>query len=185
MGELSPWSPGPLLRPVHGGLATGTGRRAHWRMARGCYGGRELAAEAPRERSDRGEPHRGRRAAAVEARRGWCSSRGGWKMRAGITAGYGVGAHSAFYRAWEVGSGGGRGVTGGGSVELQGATISAMKWGEEWTRHRVSAGKTENVRRRIDSASSEWGGCRRRRVARQRFGQWRVAPLLDSRKEMR
>jgi hypothetical protein len=25
--------------------------------------------------------------AAVEARRGWCSSRGGWKMRAGITAG--------------------------------------------------------------------------------------------------
>jgi hypothetical protein len=55
-------------------------------------------------------------------------------MRAGITAGYGVGAHSAFYRAGEEGSGGGRGVTDGGSVELQGATVSAMKWGEEWTR---------------------------------------------------
>jgi hypothetical protein len=27
MCELSPWSRGPLLRPVHGGLATGTGRR--------------------------------------------------------------------------------------------------------------------------------------------------------------
>jgi hypothetical protein len=28
MCELSPWSRGPLLRPVHGGLAMGTGRRA-------------------------------------------------------------------------------------------------------------------------------------------------------------
>jgi hypothetical protein len=53
------------------------------------------------------------------------------EMRAAITAGYGVGAHSAFYRAGEEGSGSGRGVTGDGSVELQGATVSAMKWGEE------------------------------------------------------
>jgi hypothetical protein len=56
------------------------------------------------------------------------------EMRAGITAGYGVGAHNAFYRAGEEGSEGGRGGTGGGSVELQGAMVSAMKWGEEWTR---------------------------------------------------
>jgi hypothetical protein len=48
-------------------------------------------------------------------------------MRAGITTGYGVGAHSAFYRAGEEGSGSGRGVTGEGSVELQGAMVSAMK----------------------------------------------------------
>jgi hypothetical protein len=54
--------------------------------------------------------------AAVEAPRGWCSSRGGWKMRAGITTGYGVGAHSAFYRAGEEGSGSGRGVTDEGSA---------------------------------------------------------------------
>jgi hypothetical protein len=79
-------------------------------------------------------------------------------MRAGITAGYGVGAHSAFYRAGEEGSGGGRRVTGGGSVELQGATVLTMKWGEEWTRCRVSAGKMEKVMRRIDSASSERRG---------------------------
>jgi hypothetical protein len=79
---------------------------------------------------------RGRRrgAVAVEARWGWCSSRRGWKMRAGITTGYGVGAHSAFYRAGEEGSGGGRGVTDGGSMELQGVTVLAMKWGEEWMR---------------------------------------------------
>jgi hypothetical protein len=38
-----------------------------------------------------------------------------------------VGAHSAFYRSGEEGSGGGQGVTGGGSVELQGTTVSAMK----------------------------------------------------------
>jgi hypothetical protein len=61
MCELSPWSRGPLLRPVHGGLATGSGRRVHWRMVRGYYGGRELATEAPRERGDRGEAHCGRR----------------------------------------------------------------------------------------------------------------------------
>jgi hypothetical protein len=79
-------------------------------------------------------------AAAVEARWGWCSSRGGWKIRAGITVGYGVGAHSAFYRVGEEGSGGGRGVTDSGSVELQGVTVLAMKWGEEWMRHRVSVG---------------------------------------------
>jgi hypothetical protein len=79
-------------------------------------------------------------------------------MRAGITVGYGVGAHSAFYRAEGEGSRGGRGVTSGGSMELQGATVSAMKWGEEWTRRRVSVGKMEKVRRRIDSASSERGG---------------------------
>jgi hypothetical protein len=48
---------------------------------------------------------RGAEAAAVEARRRWCSSRGGWKIRVGITAGYGAGAHSAFYRAGEEGSG--------------------------------------------------------------------------------
>jgi hypothetical protein len=47
-----------------------------------------------------------------------------------IIAGYGVGAHSAFYRAGEEGSGGDRGVTGGGSMELQGATVSTMKWGD-------------------------------------------------------
>jgi hypothetical protein len=63
MCELSPWSHGPLLQPVHGGLATGTGRRSHRRMARDCYGGRELTAEAPRERGDRGEPHHGQRGA--------------------------------------------------------------------------------------------------------------------------
>jgi hypothetical protein len=54
MCELSPWSHGPLLRPVHGGLATGIGRRAHRRMARGCYRGRELATGAPRERGVEG-----------------------------------------------------------------------------------------------------------------------------------
>jgi hypothetical protein len=43
-------------------------------------------------------------------------------------------------------------------MELQGATVSAMKWGEMWMRRRVSAGKTEKVRRRIDSPSSERGG---------------------------
>jgi hypothetical protein len=59
MCEPSPRSRGPLLRPVHGGLTAGTGRRAHRRMARGRYGGRELTAETPRERGDRGEPHRG------------------------------------------------------------------------------------------------------------------------------
>jgi hypothetical protein len=67
MCELSPWSRGPLLRPVQGGLVTRTGQRARRRMVRGCYGGRELAAGAPRERGGRGEPHRGRRGAA----RGW------------------------------------------------------------------------------------------------------------------
>jgi hypothetical protein len=114
-------------------------------------------------------------------------------MRAGITAGYGVDAHSAFYRAEEEGvagrrgSGGGRGVTGGSSIELQGTMVSTMKWGEEWTRCRVSAGKMEMVRRRIDSASSErgGGGGRRWRAARRRFGRWRAARLLDARKERR
>jgi hypothetical protein len=66
MCEPSPRSRGPLLRPVHGGLATGTGQRAHLRVAHGRYGGRELATETPRERGDRGEPHRGRRRAAQE-----------------------------------------------------------------------------------------------------------------------
>jgi hypothetical protein len=46
---------------------TGTGRRARRLMAHGCYGGRELAAGAPREKGGRGEPHHGRRGAA----RGW------------------------------------------------------------------------------------------------------------------
>jgi hypothetical protein len=59
MREPSPRSLGPLLRPVHGGLTAGTGRGACRRMARGRYGGQELAAETPRERGDRGEPHRG------------------------------------------------------------------------------------------------------------------------------
>jgi hypothetical protein len=59
MREPSPQSRGPLLRPVHGGLTTETGRRAHRRMARSRYGGQELTAETPRERGDRGEPHRG------------------------------------------------------------------------------------------------------------------------------
>jgi hypothetical protein len=40
-------------------------------------------------------------AAAIEVRRGWCWSHGGWKMRAGIDAGDGGGAHSAFYRVEE------------------------------------------------------------------------------------
>jgi hypothetical protein len=135
---------------------------------------------------------RGRRrvavVAVVEARRGWCSSHEGWKLRVGITAGYGVGAHFVFYRAGEEGSGGGRGVTGGGSVELQGMTVSAMKCGGEWTRRRVSAGKMEKVRWRIDSASSEHGGggCGRRRCAVWRcFGRWREARLLDARKGKR
>jgi hypothetical protein len=39
--------------------------------------------------------------AAVEVRRGWCSSHGGWKMREGIGVGDGGGAHSAFYGAKE------------------------------------------------------------------------------------
>jgi hypothetical protein len=50
MCELSPWSRGPLLWPVHGGLTTGTGWRAHRCMARGCYGGQELTARAPRKK---------------------------------------------------------------------------------------------------------------------------------------
>jgi hypothetical protein len=66
MREPSPRSRGPLLRPVHGGLATGTGWRAHRRVAHGRYVGRELAVETPRKRGDRGEPHRGRRWAARE-----------------------------------------------------------------------------------------------------------------------
>jgi hypothetical protein len=68
MREPSPRSHGPLLWPVHGGLTTGTGRCARRRMTRSRYGGRELAAETPRERGDRGEPHRGvggRRGGAV------------------------------------------------------------------------------------------------------------------------
>jgi hypothetical protein len=40
-------------------------------------------------------------ATAVEVRRGWCSSRGGWKMRAAIGAGDRWGAHSTVYRAEE------------------------------------------------------------------------------------
>jgi hypothetical protein len=47
---------------------------------------------------------------AIEVQRGWCSSHGEWKMRVGIGAGDGVGAHSAFYWAEErvKGRGGGR-----------------------------------------------------------------------------
>jgi hypothetical protein len=59
MHELSPRSRGLLLRAVHGGLTTGIGQRARWRVARGRYGGQEHTAETPRERWDRGEPHRG------------------------------------------------------------------------------------------------------------------------------
>jgi hypothetical protein len=66
MRESSPQSRGPLLRPVHGGLTTGIGRRARRRVAHSRYGGLELAAETPREREDQGEPHRGRRWAARE-----------------------------------------------------------------------------------------------------------------------
>jgi hypothetical protein len=44
---------------------------------------------------------RGAVAAVVEVRRGRCSSRGGWNMRATIGAGDGWGVHSAFYRAEE------------------------------------------------------------------------------------
>jgi hypothetical protein len=107
-------------------------------------------------------------------------------MRAGITTRYGVGAHSAFYRARAEGSGGGRGVIGGGSVEPQGAMVSAIKWGEEWMRCRVSAGKMGKVRQRIDSTLSErGGGDRQRLMARWRFGRWRAAWLLDVRKERR
>jgi hypothetical protein len=68
MCEPSPQSRGLLLRPVNGGLATGTGRRAHRHVARGRYGGWELTAETPRDRGDRGEPHRdvgGHRGGAV------------------------------------------------------------------------------------------------------------------------
>jgi hypothetical protein len=59
MRERSPRSHGSLLRPVHGGLTTGIGRRARRCMAHSRYGGRELAAETPRERGDRREPHHG------------------------------------------------------------------------------------------------------------------------------
>jgi hypothetical protein len=52
-------------------------------------------------------------AAVVEVQRGWCSSRGGWKMRVGIGVGDGGGAHNAFYRTEE---GVRRGVSGGGMV---------------------------------------------------------------------
>jgi hypothetical protein len=65
MREPRPRSHRLLLRPVHGGLVTGTGRRTRRRMARGRYKGRELTTEALRER---GEPHRnvgGRRGGAV------------------------------------------------------------------------------------------------------------------------
>jgi hypothetical protein len=91
MCEQSPWSRGPLLRSVHGGLTTGIGRRARRRMARGCYGGRELAAGAPIERGGRGDltvgeggqhgAEQGRRrgavAAVVETRRGRVEARRG------------------------------------------------------------------------------------------------------------
>jgi hypothetical protein len=66
MREPRPWSRGPLLRPIHSGLTTGIGQHAHRCMAHGRYGGWELAAEIPRERGDRGEPHRGRQWAARE-----------------------------------------------------------------------------------------------------------------------
>jgi hypothetical protein len=59
MCEPSPRSRGPLLRPVHGGFAAGTGWRARRHVACGRYGGRELSAETPRERGDQGEPHHG------------------------------------------------------------------------------------------------------------------------------
>jgi hypothetical protein len=58
MREPSPRSCGPLLHPVHCGLMAGMGRRARRCMARGRYGGQELAVETPRERGDRGGPHR-------------------------------------------------------------------------------------------------------------------------------
>jgi hypothetical protein len=54
---------------------------------------------------------RGAVAVAVEVRRGWCSSRGGWKMWVGISVGDGGGAHIAFYSAEE---GVRRAVSGGG-----------------------------------------------------------------------
>jgi hypothetical protein len=59
MREPSPRSRGPLLWPDHSGLAAGTGRCAHRCVVRCRYGGRELTAETPRKRGDRGEPHRG------------------------------------------------------------------------------------------------------------------------------
>jgi hypothetical protein len=42
---------------------------------------------------------------------------------------------------------------------------------EEWTRRRVSVGKTEKVSLCIDYASSEHGGGRRRRMGWRRFGR--------------
>jgi hypothetical protein len=56
-------------------------------------------------------------------------------MRVGITMGYGVGAHSAFYRAGEEESGREAREQRRSwsnrwrSVELQGTMVSAMKWG--------------------------------------------------------
>jgi hypothetical protein len=56
-----------------------------------------------------GGRRRGAVATAVEVRRGWCSSHGGWKMRADIGVGDGGSAHNAFYKAEEGVKGRGRG----------------------------------------------------------------------------
>jgi hypothetical protein len=85
--------------PVHGARLL---RRAGARHG-STWGKRGPRGTSPLAKGGSTGAERGRRrvavAAAVEARRGWCSSRGGCKLRVGITAGYGVGAHSAFYKA--------------------------------------------------------------------------------------
>jgi hypothetical protein len=107
--------------------------------------------------------------AAVEARRGWCSSRGGWKIRARITAGYGVGAHNAFYRAGEEGSGREVGSQEAASdkCDFNGACVMVLKRNREEGKW----GAREGVERRrrpsgVRSHAEEVAGGARRRTAR-------------------
>jgi hypothetical protein len=84
-------------------------------------------------------------------------------MRAGITAGFGVGAHSAFYRAGEEGSGQevGSQEAADGKCDFNGAGVMVLKrqrGGE--TGSRGGSGKEEAERRPVPC-----GGGRRRTAA--------------------
>jgi hypothetical protein len=92
-------------------------------------------------------------------------------MRAGITAGYGVGAHSAFYRAGEEGSG--RGVdsqeAAGGKCNFNGAGVMVLKRNREEGKR--GAGEGVERRRRpsdVQSHAEDVAGGARWRTARWR-----------------
>jgi hypothetical protein len=92
-------------------------------------------------------------------------------MRAGITAGYGVGAHNAFYRAGEEGNGRevGSQEAAGGKCDFNGVGVMVPKRnGEEGKR---GAGEGVERRRRLSGVRShaeEVAGCERHSGAGQR-----------------